>query len=116
MNKEKDVLDEIIGLGCVSHDPQRNSADEPGVAAKQGRQRFPARKANFGDQGLVRKAGFVALRFSCARLLLGYPEFWQANCDRTIHNTGQRLASLSTSVIKDFPALFRAELGSIRAF
>lgn len=94
-------MNKIVRLGCVPEDPQRNSADVTGVAAKQGRQHFPAPKANFADQGLVRKTGFPVLRLDCSRLLVGDPKFRQANCDRTVHDKEQcsEAAPLTTSVL-----------------
>jgi hypothetical protein len=113
MNQEKDVLNKIIRLGCVPEDPQRNSADVTGVAAKQSRQRFPAPKANLGDQGLVRKTGFLELRLDCSRLLVGDPKFRQANCDRTVHDKEQwsEAAPLTTSVLMTSPLSPRPNLG-----
>src|ERR1700722_14869545 len=58
MNQQEDVLNKVIRLGCVLQDSQRYSAYEMCVATKKGRKRFPAPKANFGDQGLVRNVGF----------------------------------------------------------
>jgi hypothetical protein len=61
MDQEKDVLEQVVGLGCIPQNPISHSADDASVAAKKICQCFPAPAADLGNKGFIGNFAFGAV-------------------------------------------------------
>ena len=55
MDKQEQLLEEIIGFGSIAQDAKRNTANQSRIAAEQESQRFPALLADAQDQAFIRE-------------------------------------------------------------
>jgi hypothetical protein len=51
---EKQVLDKVFCLGCISQDAQGHASGQPRITFEESGQSFPVSNANLGDKGFVR--------------------------------------------------------------